>query len=248
MSGIRAGVMSCLVLFLAAPAWAQQPFSVVVTTPERTAQPRTDPVTLVTGQRLDPLSGAETTFGRLTVVALLDSRFDGRDSRQSRQAEALVNVLKPSSSFTVSVGGGVRHEAGGVNVLTTRLVADKSSFGGRLTGNVLFERPLAGNRDAMDVITTIGWMRRVSPRVHLGVETLAEDLEGLWTPHEAEGGAHLFVGSAVRLEPAARSWMLQLTAGADMRAASTQRSSDAVREVGRPGFVMRVSASRSFDF
>jgi hypothetical protein len=72
-----------------------------------------------------------------------------------------------------------------MDVLLTRVVLERPSGGGRLVGNVTFERPLSGDRDAMDVITTVGWNRRVTEGLHLGFEALAEDLEGLWTPNEA---------------------------------------------------------------
>jgi len=105
---------------------------------------------------------------------------------QSRGSTRFISIaLKASNGFTVAAGSGVRREIDGVNVLLTRIVVEQPSFGGRLSGNVAFERPLAGNRDVFDVITTVGWSRRVSPVLAIGVETLAEDLEGFWEASEA---------------------------------------------------------------
>jgi hypothetical protein len=36
------------------------------------------------------------------------------------------------------------------------------------------------------MLTTIGWARRITPAVSLGVEAIGEDLEGFWEHAEAE--------------------------------------------------------------
>ena len=66
-----------------------------------------------------------------------------------------------------------------------------------LFGNLRFERPLTTGRDAADLVTTVGWMRRVGPALNVGVEAVGEDLEGLWEADEAEGGAKLFAGPSL---------------------------------------------------
>jgi hypothetical protein len=247
MTFVRALRLGWLLMLVSTSVHAQQPFSFVVTDPGRGAtESHPEPLTAFAGQRLDPLFGVESSIGRFTLLALEDSRFVRRDPRQARQAEFLVGVLKPSAPFHLAIGGGIRHESGGVDVLLTRVVLERPSGGGRLVGNVTFERPLSGDRDAMDVITTVGWNRRVTEGLHLGFEALAEDLEGLWTPNEAEGGARLFIGPALAYELPAHTWTLHLTTGGEVAAGHPARANDATRALGRTGFLMRVSMTRVF--
>jgi hypothetical protein len=96
------------------------------------------------------------------------------------------------------------------------------------------------------VITTFGWSRPIARGISVGAETVAEDLEGLWQVNEAEGGARLFFGPSVDLTTPAHDWSLHLTAGADVRASQSPRSSDALRALSGSGFVMRVSAIHAF--
>jgi hypothetical protein len=228
-------------------ASAQQPFSFVITAPERgAAQTAADRVTAFAGRQLDPLVGVESRFGRITLLGLEDARFDRIDSRHARQTEVLVRLSKPSAALTLAAGSGIRREGSGVDVLLTRLVVEKTSDRSRLSGNVVIERPLSGPRDAMDVMTTVGWTRRVSQRVHVGLETLAQDMEGLWDPNEADGGAHIFLGPTVELDSPGRNWTFHVTAGADIRASQTDRSSDALRALGQSGVLMRIGMTRVF--
>jgi hypothetical protein len=93
---------------------------------------------------------------------------------RDRQGEALFSVFRQrSSGITVAVGGGVLREADGVDVALSRIVVGRDFENWRLHGNVLFEKPLASNRDALDLITTVGWARRVAEAVSLGVEASA---------------------------------------------------------------------------
>jgi hypothetical protein len=247
MELVRVFAVCSTIAALSTSVYAQQPFSFVLTTPEpATTVPRTDPVTFFAGQDLDPLVGAQSRLQRMTLIAMEDTRFDRQDSRHARQAEFLVDVLSPAHDLKIAVGSGMRHEGGGVDVALARIVVGRSSLGGRMTGNVLFERPLSGARDRMDVITTFGWSRPLARGISLGAETVAEDLEGLWQANEAEGGARLFFGPSVDLKPAARDWSLHLTTGADVRASQSLRSSDALRALRGSGFVLRVSAIHAF--
>jgi hypothetical protein len=237
----------CLLLLVSPEVFAQESFSLVVTVPDRESkQRRTDAKTMLTGPALDPLTGASATNGRMTLIALEDARFTRRDARAVRQSEFLVSLADRASSIGVAIGGGVRSEGPDVNVLLTRVVAESSSFGGRLTGNVLLERPLARDRDGIDLITTIGWSRRMTQSLNIGFETLAEDIEGLWDPNEADGGARLFMGPSVDVASPANTWTIHVTAGAGLQATSSERSSDSLRPLSHSGFVMRISTTRRF--
>ena len=70
---------------------------------------------------------------------------------------------------------------------------------GRLEGSLVLEHAVTSYRphDAADVVTTIGWSRSIGERVGFGLESIGQDLEGLWNPAEADGGARLLVGPSL---------------------------------------------------
>jgi len=70
------------------------------------------------------------------------------------------------------------------------------------------------------MIASVGWMRPVGARVNVGLEGIGQDLEGLWDPGEADGGAKLLVGPSVRTRSAAGHWEAALTAGPAIHRAS----------------------------
>jgi hypothetical protein len=74
----------------------------------------------------------------------------------------------------------VLHEAGGVNVLLARAVAGRMTGSWSLQGNLLFQKPLTEDRDAVDLITSIGWARKFSRGLSIGIEAIGGDLEGFW--------------------------------------------------------------------
>jgi hypothetical protein len=247
MRFVTLGAVCLLVVTGGTSAHAQQPFSFVVATPDRdhpNAEPRA--MAVFSGKLLDPLTGIQTTLGRITMVALEDSRFDRRDRRQARQAEFLIDLWGASSGGKLAAGTGVRRESSGTNVLLTRVVAEVPAFTGRLVGNVLLERPLAADRDAMDVITTVAYTRPLARGMSVGVETLLQDIEGFWDPAEADGGARLFVGPSVDVGQPSHGWALHLTAGRELRATQSTVASDAFRPLGKPGFAIRLSATHRF--
>lgn len=244
----RAGLAGAsLLVLLASRTDAQQAFtfSLATDTPD---SPRTPPAPLAifVGKQLDPMTGFEVTLGRLTVTALEDSRFDRRDPRQSRQAEFLANVWRSNSGVRLTLGSGVRRDSGGGNVALGRAVVEAPAFGGRLVGNISLERAFATGRDAIDVLTTVAYTKRLNRMAFIGVETLLQDAEGFWDPAEADGGARLFVGPTLDLATPHRAWQMHVTAGRDIRATSSLNISDAFRPLGKAGAVVRISASHRF--
>jgi hypothetical protein len=244
MTVTRLLAMLAFVGLLAWPASAQERFSFVVATPRPDEEriPTAKPVSMLAGPQLDPLAGGRSTSGRFTVLGVEDIRYDRRDGRQTRQTELLMNVAH-TSALAFAIGSGVRHEGVGTNVLLTRVGLMAGSTTNRLVTNVVFERPLSGARDRLDVMTTAGWHRRISRRVDLGVEGLAKDLEELWDPHESDGGARLFLGPSLGLGDREQPWAFHITAGADIRASH----SDVVpRGSGKSSLAMQVAATYGF--
>lgn len=137
----------------------------------------------------------------------------GSAYQSSQSGEVLVSLLGPAVRTSLAVGGGVLHESGGANVLQARLVGGRERERWRLLGNVLLQKPLSGERDAVDLMTSLGWARKLTSGLALGIEAVGEDLEGFWDPLEAEGGARLLVGPSIHYTPAGRKWRLTAAGG-----------------------------------
>jgi hypothetical protein len=182
-----------------------------------------------------------TLLGRVGLVV-----DEGRNAGGTGEAEVLKDVASWDGVRT-SLGGGVRREAAGVTVLLARVAVGKTFSRSALWSNLRLERPLASGRDAVDLITSIGWTRRLGRSLHAGVEALGEDLEGFWEAEEAEGGARLFVGPSLRLAPPQRRWQVSLAAGPVLRASRSSRQSEAGRALDpRDGYVVRASLGYAF--
>ena len=137
----------------------------------------------------------QASWRRLTMIGRVGMVDAGSAYQSSQAGEVLVSLLNPANARTsIAMGGGVLHEAGGTNVLQARLVGGQERDRWRLLGNLLLQKPLSGERDAVDLITTLGWARKFARGWSLGVEAVGEDLEGFWDPMEAEGGARILVG------------------------------------------------------
>ena len=116
---------------------------------------------------------------------------NGAGTRSSQEAELLKNILSDAESPGLAVGLGVRRGVDGTATLLGRVVVGHGFTGSWLYGNLRAEKSFETARDAVDLIVTAGWLFRVGSALHLGVETVAQDLEGLWEPEEAEGGARV---------------------------------------------------------
>ena len=195
--------------------------------------------------------GMQASLGRWTLVGRVGLSSVAGSYQRSQQGEALFSVLtQASSGVALAVGGGMLHEAGGVDVLLARFVAGREYQDWRLHGNVLFQIPRSASRDAVDLISTVGWARRLNPAVSLGVEGIGEDLEGFWDPAEAEGGARLLVGPSLHVAPPGKKWQLSLAGGPTVHPSGSSRSTDALRDLPsttRPhGYAFRTSFACAF--
>jgi hypothetical protein len=239
-----------------------QPFVFSVTTPEtgRAATAMTYDTafgerpfdTSSDAGRLEQRVGLQASFGgRFTLLANLGVSPDEHDPRVSQRAELLVNLLgAPYHGLSLAAGGGMRHESTGIDVLVGRAVVGRPFGVSRLQANVVFEKPMASDRDPVDLVTTVGWTRPVTSAVWLGVEGIGEDLEGFWDPNEAEGGARVLIGPSVRVAPPAARWSVALAGGPVFRASTSARASAADRELppqtAHTGFAVRTSVSYKF--
>jgi hypothetical protein len=208
---------------------------------------------LVQGDEPEQRVGLQASLGhRLTLLARLGLSDSQSGVQASQQGELLYSVLEaPTRQASLALGLGVRHEAQGVTVLLGRVAAGRSAGPWRLDGNLLFEKPYAAvARDAVDLITTLGVARRITPAVHVGLELIGEDLEGFWEAEEAEGGARVLVGPSIRLAPPAARWQVSVAGGPVVHATRSRARSEAPRSLpdagGRDGFAVRCGVSYGF--
>jgi hypothetical protein len=188
-----------------------------------------------TGNQPEQRIGIHGSRGRLTMLARVGLVAAGSSYQSSQAGELLVSLVDPSGPWArrlaLAAGGGVLHEAGGTDVLLARVIAGHGSDAWRLDGNLLLQKPLASDRDAIDVITTIGWARRITPAMTAGVEAIGEDLEGFWDSLEAEGGARLLVGPSLHIAAPGRKWQFTATGGPTFHPSTSGRSSGALRDL-----------------
>ena len=233
--------MCALIVAMAIPAAAQQrPFLFSVTTAEDVKPVLRLDYDVGIGERAfqsdisnqpEQRVGVQASRGRLTLLARVGIAEVGSSYQSSQSGELLYSMLGPAHPITLAAGGGMLHEAGGVNVLLARLVVGRSNASSDLYGNLLFRHPLASDRDAMDLTTSAGWARKMSHGVSLGVEAIGEDLEGFWDREEAEGGARLLAGPSLHISPAGRRWQFSATGGPVFHPSDTGRASDALRDL-----------------
>jgi len=265
MPAMNRSVALALVLGLSASAGAGDRAFVFSVIPERTTENRAfvftestvgDPgASRLVGDGLEQKFGFQAQVGkRWTVLAsaLVPVSAETRGGTTAR-AEALFDVLAQGDAtrgLTVAIGGGAQREPGGANVLLARGVFDLTRTRFRTTANVLFEKPLATGRDPVDALTSIGFGWRATDRLDAGVELLAEDIEALWDPQEAEGGARMMLGPSFHYRTAGRL-EANLAGGPIILLRGTPRGSDAVRALGNRagenrGYIVRASVTYRF--
>ena len=193
--------------------------------------------------------GIQASYGRLTLLGRVGIAEVGSSYQSSQSGELLYSLLRPTSGVAVAAGGGVLHEPNGVTVLLARVIAGRNADSWLLHGNALLQKPLSSGRDAVDLISSVGWARKLAHGVSLGVEAIGEDLEGFWELEEREGGARLLAGPSLHISPAAQRWQLIVTGGPLFHSAGTLRSSGAFRDLPpdarRTSYAFRASLSIS---
>lgn len=136
-------------------------------------------------------------------------------TKSTQQIEVLKNFIGGKKAMGLHFGaglGGVR-EWSNDKALFTRLVAQYDTKAMKLGGNMRFEKSFDDNRDAIDLISSIGAHRRISQSFFAGIEAVGEDLEGLWDKEEAEGGAKVFIGPSLNVAPFNSSVAFALSGG-----------------------------------
>jgi hypothetical protein len=256
---MRFSLVVAFIIALAAPSTAQErPFLLSIATASDSKPALRFDYDIGIGERAfqrdianqpEQRIGIQASRGRLTLLGRVGLVEVGSAYQSSQSGEVLYSILSPGRHVALAAGGGVLHEAGGVNVMLARVVAGRTTNSWRLQGNLLFQKPMSSERDAVDLITSVGCARKVSRAVSLGVEVIGEDLEGFWEKEEAEGGARLLAGPSLHISPEGRRWQLIATGGPMFHPSDTGRASGAVRDLPpdtrRTGYAFKASLSIS---
>lgn len=202
---------------------------------ERTFEP-------VAGDRLEQAIGLRAALNRsLTLLARTGVAIGASDTRVSPRGELLFSRTA-GRSLRWAAGVGYGREYSRTDVMLARVGLGRVTSRSMVSGNLLFEKPMSGDRDAVDLITTIGAGRRVGSAVTLSVEAVGQDLEGFWDPEEKEGGARLLFGPTIAIAPPAAKWQLSVGGGPIVRATHSDFASGADRPLPlRNGYVVRTA-------
>ena len=200
---------------------------------ERTFEP-------VAGDRLEQAIGVRATIGSsLMLLARTGVSTVGSDMRVSPRAEVLYS-RSVGSSVRIAGGLGYAREYSRTDVMLARFGVGRTTSRSLINGNLMLEKPMSGERDAVDLITTVGAGRKLGSSVTLSVEAVGQDLEGFWDPTEKDGGARLMAGPTLAIAPPAARWQLTVGGGPILRATRSNFASAADRPLpARNGYVLR---------
>jgi hypothetical protein len=242
-------LVSALVVSAAVNGLAQEPEPRLIFTAEVPVRPSAELVrdvsAVVEERGLALWGGAASDFGvgvtlsdrRWTVrsITSMTTRSIDAHSRPTFQQIEIVRPVLAVGSMSIAAGGGVRQEWDGTRTFIGRLLARSSVGGGKLQGSAVIERAASSpiRRDAADFVTSVGWSRRAGKGISIGVEGIAQDLEGFWDPSEADGGAKLLIGPSIHAQSAGGRWSASLTAGRVVQTFSGTSSSNGSAATGR---------------
>jgi hypothetical protein len=172
---------------------------------------------------------------RFTLYAFTAIGFPGENNVESaQQAEVIRNFIggKKSNGIILGWSLGMRRDFSNDFSLLSRGTLSFTSINWKMNGNVLFEKTFASNRDAVDVITSLGVHYCFTPGFSGGVEAIGEDLEGFWDKEEAEGGAKILVGPSLNIEPKKTRFSFCVSGGPVFYATQNQQTNtEAIREL-----------------
>ena len=155
-------------------------------------------------------------------------------------ANLQVKVLDSEKHFIdLSIMGGYIRDYAGVNIAALRFIIGKGWGRFNLTGTGYLEFPFDSQRDAADLVMTLGFSYAVADSLKLAVELAGEDLEGFWEADEAEGGARFLAGPNIIW--GALPGKLDLMAGAAFIMKATHNTpAYGQTNAGRYGFISRL--------
>jgi len=255
---------------IVASAFAQNPEKANFNSFERTPEPFLFSVTTLTpqdlkwslnysssyGERVEGPFGYDGVSQQFSVKGYLGSQFtlyaDAAlgishvgDVTSAQQVEIIRDILggKKNTGIRLGIGLGVNNDFSNAKSLLSRITASFNTPEIMISGNMLFEHTFTANRDAVDVITNLGFHYHLTGNLSAGFEAVGEDLEGFWDKEEAEGGAKLMVGPSLNFNPRKSGISFAISGGPVIYATRNQLTNpDAVRELpSQSGLILRAS-------
>ena len=161
----------------------------------------------------------------------------------AQQAEIIRDILGGKKSLGLRLGAslGIQRDYSDVKSLLSRITFSYEMPQWKFGGNVLFEKALTSNRDAIDVITSIGLHYCLAENFYGGIEAVGEDLEGFWDKEEAEGGAKVLIGPSLNLSPKKSRLSFSISGGPVFYATQNlATNNEAIRELpSQAGLMVR---------
>jgi hypothetical protein len=178
------------------------------------------------GERVNGPFGYDGIGQQFSIKGYLGNRFtlygnatlgiiDDQTINSAQQLEVIHDVIggKENLGFRMGVGLGARRNFDSEAAIFSRLTASYDKLYWRLGANLIFEKAFGTNKDALDIITSIGFQYRVLENLFAGAEFVGQDLEGFWEEDEAEGGARIFFGPSLNFSPKNSKFIFSVAGG-----------------------------------
>ncbi len=142
------------------------------------------------------LGFSQGLFHRISLETWGGVLNDGNEDNYGASGELVFRALDQEDyPVNLNVGVGYLLDYENESALRLRLTTGRDQGQLNLSSYSLFEFPLeTEDRDKTDIIVGAALSCPVLSHSRLGIEAVAEDLEGYWEAEEAEGGAKLLVG------------------------------------------------------
>jgi len=157
------------------------------------------------------------------------------------QFEVFYAIQNKPTRF-LQIGGGLRREKD-TNVALLHAIASWNKARSLIQTSLVLEKAASPDRDAVDLISSFGWLRRISSRISVGFETVGQDLEGFWEKNEAEGGARILIGPAFHVSMG--EWETGVAGGYVFRPTYNITLRGADRAFGASRYALQFSLSRA---
>jgi len=168
---------------------------------------------------------------------------EGNSMNTAQQVEVIRDFIggKKKQGFRLGAGLGAGKDFGNAFSLLSRVTASLETLRWVAAGNMFFEKTFAHNRDKIDVITSVGIQYRFSDSFCAGIESVAQDIEGLWEEDEAEGGAKILAGPTVNFVPGKSRFSFSMSGGPVMYVTRSEVTNpNALRELpDKNGLMLR---------
>lgn len=180
---------------------------------------------------------------KFTLLANVALGIQRDNTSSAQQAELIRNFVggKKNQGLSFGVGLGVRRDYSNVMSMLSRITLNYEAPRWKAGGNLLFEKAFANNRDAVDIISSLGFHYRLLGSLYGGFEAVGEDLEGFWDDEEAEGGAKLLIGPSLNMTPKQSRLSFSLSGGPVIYGTQNQATNpEAIRELpSQSGLMIR---------